>query len=172
MPEGDNVAPVLSGPALSEELGTALLRRSEDPDLDSSTAELLVGDIFRFSGARVFGESSQLLPAERKVDRPDLAIWQDDLLATFGQPLLVEVLIRPISTKALIPRLRRTLFLSGARSLLAVTIHKHHDPQRWADEHGLVFTAALPGLIGALRSHSLVESLVLLRDAALSGPLG
>jgi len=99
------------------------------------------------------------------VDAPDLVVWDDRLLATFGLPLAVEVIKNTESSVALRPRLRRTLEQIGAKSILAVAGQGRRN-YRWSNEQQLILAVSLELLEDGLRQLPLAEVLtVLLGDA-------
>lgn len=127
----------------------------------------LVAQVFRRAGAEVIVDYEQ----GASIERPDLVLWSEDLLAGFSVPLPIEVLIRPISVEALVPRLRRTLQASGSRALLAVHVNarpEEPDPQVWeADDGRFILVLSFGVLLNALSQNPLAKALGTARQLAV-----
>lgn len=160
-----------TGPALSADQADQLLNAISET-LDAETFQALVLELFRSAGAQVV--SPQREPTDTSpLARPDLVVWHDELLAGFGLPLPVEVLVRTFTPEAVISRLRRTLEFSGARSLLAVT-QIHSEPVHWIAEDGrFILVTPVRALVKTLANLSLADALATIRtQAELSGVSG
>lgn len=116
----------------------------------------LISELFQHAGART--RSTQLSGAEA-IDRPDLVLWHDDLLATFGLPLPVEVLLRSKSWPAIRARLERTLAASGGRTLVAVVIRDGAGSRVWTDGRRTILVCPADQLATALTMRPLAEAL-------------
>jgi hypothetical protein len=155
-------------PALSAETAAEDLAILRSEKLDSRLLEDLVVRVFQQVGAEVFRQPANGR-GESVVERPDLVVWHDDLNAGFGLPLPVEILIKTFEPKAILPRLQRTLRLSGARSLLALSA-RDHMPLASVDEHGrIVLIAPLALLLRYLTELSFGNALGALRAEAMPG---
>lgn len=156
--------PPAAGPAVAAPLAVQLHARLADETLPPATAVGVLDDVFRAAGARTKNAVTIGHPA---TDRADLAVWHDDLTATFGTPLPVEVLVRIRSWPAVQPRLARTLELSGGRTLLALYLGPVQDlPRRWTDGRGLILVAAAVQLLDELTRGSLAVALTRLLEQA------
>jgi hypothetical protein len=124
----------------------------------------LVAELFEHAGARTRS-------AETKqggvVDVPDLVIWHDSLLAAFGLPLPVEILMQSKAWPAVRSRLERTLTASGGQTLFAVNVRGNMKPRVWTDGHRTILVTTARDLADSLARMPLAEALsALLLSAA------
>lgn len=101
--------PVLSREELAAHLST--LRTG-----DSTSLEEVVTAVLKAAGASV--RMDYHVGAD--LARPDLVIWHDGLHHRLGTPLPIELLSRPTSYEALVPRLRHVREEAGTRSVLGI----------------------------------------------------
>ena len=79
--------------ALSPEAANEFQADLRDQPAGSRGIEGLVVRLFERSGAKVLHQPSPE-PGSPPLARPDLVVWHDDLNASFGLPLPVEILVR------------------------------------------------------------------------------
>lgn len=151
-------------PALLGPVADQLRRAVMDAGQHEAEAVSVLDELFRAAGARTMNAVSV---GHRSTDRADLAVWHDDLTASFGTPLPVELLVRSQSWPAVRGRLARTLQLSGGRTLLALYLGPEQDlPRRWSDGRGLILVAAAAQLLDELSRGSLAVALTRLLERA------
>jgi hypothetical protein len=145
--------------------GVASRPPSKFASLDESALLDVVRQLLTDSDTRV------LVPERRAdviaVDTPDLVLWNDGLLSSFGLPVPVEVLRRLSSSRAVLSRLRRTLRASGARSLLAVAADGDGNV-RWSSGKELILVITAESLESAVRSLPIASALPALLESARS----
>ncbi len=151
----DQTVTARTGPALSVEYADDWISKVMDVRSGHSAIRLFV-DLFEHAGARVRGELQ--VSREGDIGKPDLVLWHDDLLASSGLPLPVEVLLRATSWPAVIPRLEQTLKASGARTLLAVTVRNGTHSKVWTDGRRIILLTPATLLARSLASMSLGET--------------
>jgi predicted nucleotidyltransferase len=123
----------------------------------------LISELFQSAGARTLSTE----PSNEQIsDRPDLVLWHDDLLATFGLPLPVEVLLKLKSWPSIQPRLERTLATSGGRTLVAVVVRDGMQPRVWTDGRRTILICFADQLARALTRMALAEALSAMLSAA------
>lgn len=115
----------------------------------------LIAELFQNAGARAL-----LTPAGEGqiVDKPDLVLWYDDLLATFGLPLPVEVLLHSKSWPAVRDRLERTLAASGGRTLVAMVVRGDMKSRIWTDGRRTILACSANQLAEELARMPLAEA--------------
>jgi len=156
--------PPASGPGLTPQVAEQLRRRLSSEALTEAEAVGVLDDLFRATGART---KNAVVIGHPPTDRADLAVWHDELTATFGTPLPVEVLARSRSWPAVQQRLTRTLELSGGRTLVALYLGPVQDvPRRWTDGRGLILVAAAVQLLDELAHGPLAVALTRLLERA------
>jgi hypothetical protein len=126
----DFSSPESRSPAISGEYASSWLEQASEA-VDERTAINLASELFRNAGARVHAE--QHLGRPGAVTAPDLALWHDDLLTTFGLPLPVEVLLHARSWPAIRQRLEKTLESAGGQTLVAIAFQGEPQPEVWTD---------------------------------------
>jgi hypothetical protein len=125
-----------------------LRRRTNLPFTVEAEAVGVIDDLFRATGARTI---NALVLGQRVTDSPDLAVWHDDLVATLGAPLPVEILARSSSWPMIRQRLERTLSMSGGRTLLGLYLGpSSYPPKKWSDGRRTILIAAADQLLGEL----------------------
>jgi hypothetical protein len=118
--------------------------------------------LFKASGA-----TTRVSTTSSDVTVPDLAIWHDELTATLGTPLPVEILARGGSWPAVRPRLERTLAASGGRTLLAISLDDVRDgPRLWSDSRHRILFVSAADLLEALMEVALPAALAMLVERA------
>lgn len=152
-------------PALSSEYVDQWLTRLKNVRSERSAVSL-ISDLFHESGARVRKESQA--SSGRVVDKPDLVLWHDDLLATFGLPLPVEVLLQARAWPAVRSRLERTLTASGGRSLVAVTVRDGTNSKVWTDGRRTILVSSAIRLAESLAELPLAGALSAMLASAAS----
>lgn len=125
----------------------------------------LVSELFQNAGARAWMTPASEGPV---VDKPDLVLWHDDLLATFGLPLPIEVLLNSKSWPAIRTRLERTLSASGGRTLVAIVVRGDIKSRIWTDGRRTILVCSADQLARELTKMPLAEAFgaVLLSAAA------
>jgi hypothetical protein len=151
-------------PALNPEVANEFQATLRDRSTDPQGIERLVVRLFESSGAKVLRQPNPE-PGSTPLARPDLVIWHDDLNASFGLPLPVEILVRTFAPEAMLPRLRRTLNLSGAQSLLALSALSS-PPIASVEGDRTVVVVSLGDLVEYLANYPLGQALGLLRAQA------
>jgi hypothetical protein len=149
---------------LSPEVANEFQAELRDQPAGPRAIEGLVVRLFERSGAKVLQQPSPE-PGSPPLARPDLVVWHDDLNASFGLPLPVEILVRTFAPEAVLPRLRRTLNLSGAQSLLAVSALRS-PPIASIEGDRAVVVVSLADLVDYLARYPLGQALGLLRAQA------
>jgi hypothetical protein len=152
-------------PALSSEYVDQWITRLKNVRSERSAVSL-ISDLFQQSGARVRTESQA--NAGQVVDKPDLVLWHDDLLATFGLPLPVEVLLKARAWPAVRSRLERTLTASGGRSLVAVAVRDGMNSKVWTDGRRTILVSSAIQLAESLAQLPLAEALSAILASAAS----
>lgn len=116
----------------------------------------LMTELFEHAGARTRpGETKQGGVA----DVPDLVIWHDSLLASFGLPLPIEILVQSKSWPAIRSRLERTLKASGGQTLFAIDVRGNMKPRVWTDGHRTILVSTAQELANSLSRMSLADAL-------------
>jgi hypothetical protein len=116
----------------------------------------LIHDLFAQAGARIRDVEQHL---GSPVHRADLVIWDDNLAATVGVPLPIEVLLRWRSWPAVRGRLEQSLVAAGSRTLLALVLEDGDSPRVWTDGRRLVLVVSATALAEALVSVSLPRAI-------------
>ncbi len=138
-------------------------KRLNEPGLQGADAVRAFDELFKATGA-----TTLVSTAPFDVAAPDLAIWHDELTATLGTPLPVEILARGGSWPAIRRRLERTLAASGGRTLLALSLDNvGNGPRLWSDSRDRILLASASELLDALSEEPLPAALARLVEQAM-----
>lgn len=152
------------GPGLSSVVVDRLRRRIRQREYVAAEAAGIIDDLFRAAGART---KNALVVGHKVTDAADLAVWHDDLTASLGTPLPVEILVRRSAWPAVRQRLERTLAMSGGRTLIALYLGEPTDvPRKWSDGRRWIVVAAADQLLDELAENRLAIALAHLLDRA------
>jgi hypothetical protein len=150
-------------PTLSSEFVNNWLRRLQNAQSERDAIPL-ISELFQRVGAR----TKPTAAGERTiVDRPDVALWHDEILATFGLPLPVEVLWRSKAWPAVRSRLERTLLASGGRTLLAIVVLDDPAPRVWTDGRRTILLVGASQLAQTLIRLPLASALTTILSSAV-----
>jgi hypothetical protein len=150
--------------AISRESANHLLLNLNDGLLAPREFEANVEGFLELCGAQFIRQPESAVGMD-PIARPDLVIWHDDLETAFGLPLPVELLVGTFNLEAILPRLVRTLTLSGARSLLAISARRN-EPIQWVDGNRQVLAVSLLHLIELCAQVPLGGAFAILRSQA------
>jgi hypothetical protein len=104
--------------------------------------------------------------------RPDFVVWVDELQATFGNPLVVEVLTQLSTSRLRSVQFERILETSGARSLLVIYRHGPSQPTiQQTKPNRQVLCTRVDELIHALRDTNFTHALTSLKRSAVDSAL-
>lgn len=150
------------GPPLTSDYVSSWVARMRQANSEQEALPL-INDLFTHAGARIRDvERTSGSP----VHRADLVIWDDNLAATVGVPLPIEVLLRWQSWPAIRGRLEQTLMASGSRTLLALVMEDGNPPRVWTDGRHLVLVAAASAFAEELGNVSLPRAISNLQATA------
>lgn len=141
------------------------------PSIASPYAELSERELVFAVQSALSDDESRVVAADRVggqrgIEAPDLVLWNDELLSGFGLPIPVEVLRNYRNWRGLLPRMRRILEASGARSLIAVGGQGPRNI-RWSSENELILFVTIDNLVEAVENGSVADALMeLLAGAA------
>jgi hypothetical protein len=116
----------------------------------------LISDLFSHTGARIRDIERDL---DSPIHRADLVIWDDNLAATVGMPLPIEILLRWRSWPSVRGRLEQTLTASGSKTLLALVLEDGNPPRVWTDGRRVVLVASAITLAEELAVASLPRAI-------------
>lgn len=125
----------------------------------------LISELFARTGARIRDIEQA---SGSSVHRADLVIWDDNLAATVGMPLPIEVLLRWRSWPAVRARLEQTLTAAGSKTLLALVLEEGNPPRVWTDGRRVVLAASAISLAEELAVTSLPGAIDSLLETAIA----